>query len=164
MSDARPPHVPTNPILLGRARTMRHDPSRAEEILWQMLRGRRLGGFKFRRQVPRGCFIADFYCHEAGLVVELDGETHDGRDAEDEVRTQILERDGYQVVRFRNADVFGNVRGVLARIHKECERLQRARGGDNAPQGRKRPHPGLSNAPQSPARPHPGPLPGGEGA
>src|SRR3954469_606434 len=145
MSDAREPHFPTNPLLLERARTMRHEPSRAEELLWQLLRGRRLGGFKFRRQVPLGCFIADFYCHELGLVVELDGETHDGRESEDAVCTQILERDGLHVLRFGNGDVLRNVRGVLGRIYEECKRRRELNSQDGASSAIRRrtpPHPG----------------------
>jgi very-short-patch-repair endonuclease len=128
---------------------MRQDPSVAEEILWQRVRGRRLNGYKFRRQKPAGAFIADFYRHECRLVVELDGETHDGRSAEDAVRTLILERDGCRVIRFRNADVIWNLGAVLEEIVRYCdERTKRT---------------SASEAARTATPPHPCPLPGGEG-
>ncbi len=55
---------------------MRHDPAPAEAKLWQLLRNRQLGGFKFRRQTPMPPFIADFYCAELKLIIELDGDSH----------------------------------------------------------------------------------------
>jgi very-short-patch-repair endonuclease len=62
-----------HPRLTSRARSLRFDQTDAERLLWGKLRDRRLGGWKWRRQVPRGRFILDFLCVEAGLVVELDG-------------------------------------------------------------------------------------------
>ena len=64
------------PPLLDYARAMRRDPTPAEGKLWHKLRNHRLGGLKFRRQMPVGPFIADFYCSSAKLVVELDGVSH----------------------------------------------------------------------------------------
>src|SRR5215813_11293910 len=58
------------------AREMRRDDTRAEKIAWTLLKDRRLDGFKFRRQFPIENFIVDFYCHEAKLIIELDGEIH----------------------------------------------------------------------------------------
>jgi very-short-patch-repair endonuclease len=57
-----------------------------ERILWGMIRGGRLGGLKFRRQHPIGPFFADYYCHEAKLIVELDGMSHDSRGEADRRR------------------------------------------------------------------------------
>ncbi|MCH8831601.1 MAG: DUF559 domain-containing protein [Chloroflexi bacterium] len=61
----------------GRARRLRTNSTGAEVVLWAVLRNRKLEGAKFRRQHPLGRYIADFYCHEALLVVELDGSVHD---------------------------------------------------------------------------------------
>ena len=58
------------------ARELRRNLTEAEKILWQELRNRKLGGFKFRRQHPINKFVADFYCHEVKLIVELDGSQH----------------------------------------------------------------------------------------
>src|SRR5689334_9035629 len=80
--------------LLQRARTMRREAPLAEQKLWQHLRDRQLGGFKFRRQDPVPPFIADFVCAERKLVVEVDGENHDAQPNYDVRRTRRLERDG----------------------------------------------------------------------
>ena len=64
-------------LLKPRARTMRHEPTRAERVLWELLKARRCGGYKFRRQHSIGPYIADFYCKAAKLVVELDGSIHE---------------------------------------------------------------------------------------
>jgi len=115
------PKVPLDPILKSRARAMRHESAPAEERLWWHLRSRRLGGWKFRRQVVLGCFIADFYCFDADLVVELDGESHGERQREDVVRSQILAREGHRVIRFWNSDVFEHLDAVLEAILLACE-------------------------------------------
>ena len=111
-----------DPILLERARAMRHEAAPAEQKLWQFLRDRQLGGFKFRRQHPTPPFVADFYCHQSQLVVELDGDSHSDRDAYDASRTKRLERDGLRVIRFVNEDVFWHLDNVLEEILLECER------------------------------------------
>jgi very-short-patch-repair endonuclease len=83
--------------------------------MWRLLRDRRLGGVKFRRQVPIGPFIADFASIGHRLVVELDGGQH--ADSETDVRRdRFLKADGWRVVRFWNNDVMGNREGVLEAI------------------------------------------------
>ncbi|WP_224549838.1 endonuclease domain-containing protein [Mesorhizobium sp. CA16] len=67
------PHQPVTPAKRNFARSMRREPTEAEDRLWHELRGRRLDNIKFRRQVPIGRFVADFLCAEAKLVVEIDG-------------------------------------------------------------------------------------------
>jgi very-short-patch-repair endonuclease len=101
---------------------MRHEPAPAEQTLWWQLRDRRLGGFKFRRQQPVGPFIADYYCPECRLIVELDGETHDGRQAYDARRTRWLSNNGHTVLRFTNTDIHTNLDGVLSALLDECLR------------------------------------------
>ena len=78
----------------ARALNMRERPSRAEKTLWQRLRGRQMRGFRFRRQQPIDRFIVDFYCRQAQLVVEVDGPSHDSKEAAeyDNQRTQFLDR------------------------------------------------------------------------
>src|SRR2546428_599656 len=93
-------HVP--PLLLQRAREMRHEPAPAEKKLWHCLRDRQLGGYKFRRQQPIAPFVADFFCAPCKLVVELDGDSHDRRDEYDASRTRRLNRGGLRVIRFLN--------------------------------------------------------------
>ncbi|MEH2137323.1 endonuclease domain-containing protein [Nostoc sp.] len=98
------------------ARQMRCEATPAEKLLWQKLRDKQLLGFKFRRQQTIDRFIVDFYCNEARLVVEVDGEIHDYTQQEDAIRQEFLESLGLQVVRFRNEDVLERMEGVLQDI------------------------------------------------
>ena len=110
--------------LLHRARMMRHEPAPSEKKLWRLLRDRQLAGFKFRRQHRLAGYIADFYCHEVLLVVELDGDSHGDRVAYDARRTKRIERRGHHVIRFANNDVFWHTDAVLQAIYDECVRLR----------------------------------------
>ena len=111
------------PRLLHFARQMRHDPSPAEAKLWQCLRDRQLGGYKFRRQRPVPPYVVDFCCVAIGLVIEIDGDSHADQVAYDERRTVRLQRDGLHVIRFVNHDVNHHLDAVLEEILRECERL-----------------------------------------
>ena len=126
------------------ARKLRSNQTDAELKLWLQLRGRRLGGLKFRRQVPIAGFIADFACEEAKLIVELDGGQHAEQTKGDTERTEILQVAGFMVLRFWNNEVLANMDGVLQRIME------------------------VADLARSPSRtrfvtPHPSPLPMGEG-
>lgn len=101
----------------GRARGLRRVMSAPEITLWQVLR-RRPGGFKFRRQHPSGPYIADFYCHEARLVVEVDGEAHGrgDRPARDEVRDRWFAHRGLITLRIAAIDIRKNIEGVTGHI------------------------------------------------
>jgi very-short-patch-repair endonuclease len=99
-----------------RARTLRRNPTEPEKRLWQKLRNRQLSNLKFRRQTPVGPYIADFLCLDALLIVEVDGEAHGSTQARDAVRTAYVENEGFRVIRFSNAEVMGNMDGVLAQI------------------------------------------------
>ncbi|WP_077228684.1 endonuclease domain-containing protein [Sphingomonas hengshuiensis] len=103
---------------IDRARQLRRDSTPAEQVLWSVLRGSALDGHKFRRQQRLGPFFGDFVCQAARLVVEADGETHAGEEARqsDARRTAYLEREGYRVLRFSNADIATNLEGVAAVI------------------------------------------------
>jgi very-short-patch-repair endonuclease len=98
------------------ARQMRHIPTPAEEQLWQKLRNRGVHGAKFRRQHVIDRFIVDFYCHEARLIIEVDGSIHDYTQDEDAIRQEFLESLGLRVIRFSNGDVMRQMEGVLERI------------------------------------------------
>jgi very-short-patch-repair endonuclease len=95
---------------------MRHEPTPAEEALWQALRNRKVAGAKFRRQFSIDRFIVDFYCAEAKLVIEVDGEIHRQQEAEDQARQTFLETQGFHVLRFQNEDVLKRIDTVLTRI------------------------------------------------
>ncbi len=99
-----------------RARELRQCLTDAEVKFWLVVRDRRLGGFKFKRQVAIGPYIGDFACKSHRLVVELDGSQHAGHVTYDEVRTRFMEASGYRVLRFWNHDVLANIEGVIGVI------------------------------------------------
>ncbi len=98
------------------ARTLRHTQTNGERKLWSFLRGRRLGGYKFRRQHPIGPYIADFCCEEKFLIVEIDGSQHGMQTEKDAVRTRYLESQGYRVVRFGADTTLRETEAVLETI------------------------------------------------
>src|SRR4051794_23000275 len=98
-----------NRLLRDRSRQLRKDQTPAEARLWRELRNRRFVGFKFRRQHAIGPFIADFYCPEAGLIIELDGESHFGRADYDRQRQEWLESRSLKVLQFFNNDIPTNL-------------------------------------------------------
>jgi very-short-patch-repair endonuclease len=100
---------------------MRTEPPRAEALLWEHLRDRRLGGFKFRRQYAMDGFILDFYCAQAKLVVELDGASHIGRESYDRDRTIWLEVCDLEVVRYPNEMVFNSIDDMRSSILEHCK-------------------------------------------
>ena len=103
----------------ARAREMRKEATEAEKILWRHLRDSGLES-KFRRQHPAGNFILDFFCHEAGLAVEVDGGGHarEERAGYDAERTRALAAEGIRVIRFWNSEVMNNIEGVLVKIQE----------------------------------------------
>ena len=113
----------TDKLTVKRARQLRSAMTSAEVILWQNLRRRQLGDFRFRRQVPVGPYIADFACIERNLIVEVDGATHSEPDelAHDARRTAFLEAEGWQVCRIWNTEVYENLAGVLEMIRAKLE-------------------------------------------
>ncbi len=100
---------------------MRKSPTAAERLLWRHLRSKRLAGYKFRRQQQIGPYIADFYCSDGRLIIELDGDAHENKETYDSNRQAFLESQGLTVLRFWNSDVLDNVHGVLELI---CLRLE----------------------------------------
>ncbi|MDF1601576.1 endonuclease domain-containing protein [Mesorhizobium sp. YIM 152430] len=109
------PHQAVPPAKRSFARSMRREPTEAENRLWHELRGRRLDRIKFRRQVPVGRYVVDFVCLEAMLVVELDGSQH-AESAHDMVRDAELKARGFRVLRFWNDDVLKDMNGVCDTI------------------------------------------------
>ena len=122
------------------ATQMRREPTEPEKRLWRGLSNSRLGGFKFRRQVVLGSRIVDFFCPAIGLIVEVDGHTHDPEI--DRNRDTLMQDAGFTTIRVGNTDVMENAEGVLLHV--------------------------LAVAQSLPARaqwrlPHPNPSPEGEG-
>src|SRR5215204_2610406 len=90
-----------DPVKADRARQLRKAMTPAERLLWGRLRANRLSGYHFRRQQVVDGFIVDFYCHQAALSVEVDGDVHDDQTAYDEERDQVLSHRGIFVLRIR---------------------------------------------------------------
>jgi len=118
MADEKTPTWKISSRLRSNARALRKTSTDAERILWSELRDHRLNGASFRRQVPIKNFIADFVCHAAKLVIELDGGQHFSDDAEraDASRSAVIEAEGFKVLRFSNHDVMTSRAGVLETI------------------------------------------------
>ncbi len=104
--------------LVKKARHLRRHQTPAEEILWQMLRNRQFLDLKFRRQHQIGLYIADFYCHDARLVIELDGGIHRGSRKRDRWRDEDLETLGLTVLRIPNQQLLDDPEQVLDRIRQ----------------------------------------------
>jgi BirA family biotin operon repressor/biotin-[acetyl-CoA-carboxylase] ligase len=102
---------------------MRRAATPAERALWVHL-ARSQSGAKFSRQMPVGPYLADFLCRELALVVELDGHSHDVAPQRDARRDAWMAAHGFTVLRFTNADVDGNVEGVVIAIRAEVDRLR----------------------------------------
>ena len=109
------------PVIREHARENRHHQSPAEAKIWKALRNHNLDGHKFRRQHPLGPYIVDFYCHEANLVVELDGRSHDAQLEYDAARTAWLESQGCRVLRFSNVQVMKDIVSVVEGIRLACD-------------------------------------------
>ena len=99
-----------------RARDLRNDATNAEQMLSRQLKGSRLKGLKFSRQMPIAGYFADFVCRSHKLMVELDGSQHVEGQPHDDARTKQLEAAGYRVIRFWNNDLTSNMPGVLETI------------------------------------------------
>jgi len=122
------PHAAISEQQRNRAKSLRRAMTRAETLLWRYLKAHHIDGLGFRRQVPMRGYFADFACHSARLIVELDGESHDfeSRQRSDLARDAWLRSQGYKVLRFTNEDVLTNLTGVVEAIRLAAS--SRARG------------------------------------
>ena len=125
------PHAAVTHRQRQRAKSLRLRMTRAETLLWRYLKAGHLDALSFRRQAPIGSYIVDFVCHAAGIVIEIDGETHEfeTRLQSDARRDQWLSSRGYVVLRFTNEDVLANLEGVLLTIRDAA----RSRIGNTPP-------------------------------
>jgi very-short-patch-repair endonuclease len=107
------------------AKKLRKQMTLTEKLLWEKLRRKSISGVKFRRQHPIGFYIADFYCHEARLVIEVDGAIHSlpGRKEHDGNRDAEMKRLGIQVLRFSNDEIQNNLDNVIKLIEKEINQI-----------------------------------------
>ena len=149
---SRSTKIPLPEELLAFARKLREEQTDAEQLVWGLVRDRRIHGAKFRRQHPLEIsgkkIILDFYCHEAKLALELDGSQHFDAAAKDEVRSAALKSQGIEVLRFWNNDVLGKTEAVLETIWNALEEKMAA--------------PSASTHPSPPSL-TPGPSPDGRG-
>jgi very-short-patch-repair endonuclease len=115
-------------LITKRVRDFRKDQTPSENRLWQMLRNRKLDGYKFYRQHPLKVmldekvryYIADFYCHEKKLVIEIDGKVHDRQNEYDDYRTYIINQLGITVWRLKNEEL-DDITGVIAKLKSIIE-------------------------------------------
>lgn len=98
------------------AREFRRNSTKPEKICWELLRGRRLAGIKFRQQHPIGPYFADFACLSAKLVIEIDGEHHAFQQQRDTRRTAFMESRGWRVLRFWAVEVLESPEGIWVAI------------------------------------------------
>ena len=97
---------------------LRNEMPMAEVLLWEELKGKKLNGYKFRRQHSIGVYVVDFYCPGKKLAIEIDGPTHftDNDIENDKYRQFKIEQFGVQFIRFTNNDVFDNLNYVIEKI------------------------------------------------
>jgi very-short-patch-repair endonuclease len=129
-------------LLLVRAKALRNASTPFEVRLWNHISRSQLGGHKFRRQHVIDNCIVDFFCPAKGLIVEVDGDTHDSQ--KDGVRDRRHDALGYTTIRFTNQDVGNNIGGVLAMLVERLDSM-------------------ADRWPLSGRLPHPSPSPEGEG-
>jgi len=109
---------------------LRDHMTASEEALWLALRGRWVGGLKFRHQHPVGRFVLDFYCPAIRLAIEIDGKVHDQLKLRDAERSNVLSRHGISVLRFMSDDIELERPQVIANIRRAAEAI---RNGWNLP-------------------------------
>lgn len=110
-------------VITETTRSLRKNQTEAEELLWKHIKGRQLGR-KFRRQYPiqlnnigrRSFIVANFYCRDVRLIIELDDGIHSERKDHDGSRDWLAEAHGYQILRFSNDDVLHNISHVIMKI------------------------------------------------
>jgi very-short-patch-repair endonuclease len=93
----------------------------SEILLWKEIKGKKLSGYDFHRQKPIDQYIVDFYCPKLKLIIEIDGDSHDGKESSDLIRQKNLESLGLTVIRFLDSDVKSNVDGIVEQLKEWIE-------------------------------------------
>ena len=104
-----------SPDIFQKAKVLRHNMTETEEILWERLRRKQLG-VRFKAQHPIERFIADFYCHQSKLVIEVDGKIHEYQKEYDSGREAEIEKYGIKIIRFTNDEVIKDIDRVIEKI------------------------------------------------
>jgi len=107
-----------------RRKELRNNMTLAEITLWRYLKCGGMEGLKFRRQFGIGPYVVDFFCYEYKLAIELDGDSHIGREAYDQRRQKYIEDRGVSFLRFLNTEVHEGTGGAVETIRKEAKRLK----------------------------------------
>ena len=117
-----------NPALKELARELRNNMTFAEKATWRMLNGKQFKGYDFHRQKPIGEFIADFYCYDLRLVIEIDGITHLDKDVirKDKIKLQYFNSTGLNILRFSDDLVLGNWMMVEKELIKYIKEFEKA--------------------------------------
>ncbi len=110
-----------NSETLSVAKILRKNMTMCEKLLWERLKLKQINGLRFRRQHPIDFFIADFYCHEVRLVIEIDGEIHNQQREYDDGRSAEMEKYSIKVIRFTNSEVENNIEEVIKNIENEIK-------------------------------------------
>jgi very-short-patch-repair endonuclease len=118
--------IPYKPYLKAFARDLRKNSTKAEILLWQQIKNRRLS-YQFHRQVPMDQYIVDFYCHELMMAIEVDGISHDSEEAciSDRNRQHRLEQFGVKFLRIDDSDIMKSIENVIKSIELFIEELER---------------------------------------
>jgi very-short-patch-repair endonuclease len=122
-------HFGAKPIAFKKAQALRDTETVEEKMIWDIVKDNQILGFRFRRQHPMADFIADFYCHRANLVIEIDGDVHKSQQDYDAARTEIMKTFGVSVIRFRNEEVRGNINSVKEKIKAELSLVPKRKLG-----------------------------------
>ena len=108
--------IPYPPHLKETARKLRSNSTLSEVLLWNQLKCKKMNGYQFLRQRPLDKYIVDFFCYELMLAIEIDGESHNEKAEEDQIRQKRLESFGVHFLRFTDSDLKKNMDGVLQSI------------------------------------------------
>jgi very-short-patch-repair endonuclease len=107
------------------ARNLRNNPTITEKYIWSyILKSRQLKGYQFLRQRPIGKYIADFFCKDLKLIIELDGLTHEEKEIEDKTRQKNLENSGYTVLRYKDSEVMKDIDCIQTQLEKWIEKYE----------------------------------------
>jgi very-short-patch-repair endonuclease len=119
--------IPYNPKLTEFTKSLRNNSTKSEIKLWRVIKGKEFRGYDFHRQKPLLNFIADFYCHELDLVIELDGLTHESEETKrkDIFKQSELEKEGLTVLRFTDDEIFSEFDKVMSEIEEYIDLFEK---------------------------------------
>ena|SRR6056297_674645 len=115
--------IDTPKYVIDLARDLRQNLTQSEKLIWEMIRNKQLDGYRFRCQHPIYRYVLDFYCHEAMLAVEIDGDVHKKREDYDGYRDEFLKSIGITTFRFSTEEVMSNINFVLNNIRTSLESM-----------------------------------------